>query len=287
MKTGAGVAGLTIMPAIANSKDIPTPVMNKLGRTGIEVTPLCFGASRTMDEGLIKYAIDKKINFLDTGRSYARGNNEIIVGKAIASVRKQIVIQSKMHLEPDELTYDGKGKRGANEIRDILSRKLEESLKALNTDYIDVMLYHSADNERLTFHDAVLKFYDEVKSAGTIRAHGFSSHDYELNLVKRNNRDMFYDIIMHPFNYKGSFVHSLSNWSAKWDQELLIDLLKEAHDKGTGIVAMKSCSAGPLVPDGNDNGSYRKAVDWVLAKDYIDSAAVAMSNYSQIDEHTD
>lgn len=287
MKTGAGVAGLTIMPAISNSKDIPTPVMNKLGRTGIDVTPLCFGASRTMDEGLIKYAIDKKINFLDTGRSYARGNNEIIVGKAIASFRKEIVIQSKMHLEPDELTYDGKGKRGANEINDILSGKLEESLKALNTDYIDIMLFHSADNEELTFHDAVLKFYDNAKSSGAIRAHGFSSHDYELNLVKRNNRDLFYDIIMHPFNYKGSFVHSLSNWSAKWDQELLIELLKEAHEKGTGIVAMKSCSAGPLVHDDNDNGSYRKAVDWVLAKEYIDSAAVAMSSYSQVDEHTD
>ena len=92
---------------------------------------------------------------------------------------------------------------------------------------------------------------------------------------------------MHPFNYKGSFVHSLSNWSAKWDQELLIELLKEAHEKGTGIVAMKSCSAGPLVPDRNDNGSYRKAVDWVLAKEYIDSAAVAMSSYSQVDEHTE
>ncbi len=287
IKTGAGVAGLTILPGVSKAENLPIPELKELGRTGIKVTPLCFGASRTRDESLIKYALDRNINFLDTGRSYARGNNEKLVGRAIAGRRDEVVIQSKMHLDAEELEFNGKGKRGSDEIKDILSRRIEESLTALNTDYIDIMLYHSADTERLTFHDAVLKFYDNKKSEGIIRAHGFSSHDYELNLVKRNNSERFYDIIMHPFNYKGAFTHSLSGWSAEWDQALLIELLTEAHEKGTGIVAMKSCSAGPFQNSKNDEASFRDAVKWVVAKDYVDSTAVAMSSYKQIDEHTE
>ena len=283
-KTGAGIAGLSLLPSVTRAGNQYEEKLRPLGKTGIMVTPLCFGASRTRDEALLRFALDKDINFLDTGRSYANGNNERMVGKAVKGNRKDIIIQSKIHLDESELTYEGKGKRGADEMKDILERRLAESLEALDTDYIDVMLYHSAEVERLVFHDTVLKFWDDQKKNGAIRSHGFSSHDYELNLVKRNNKDKFYDIIMHPFNFKGSFVHSLSKWSASWDQELLIELLREAHAGGTGIVAMKTCSAGPM-GSSNDKGSYRDAVKWVLANDYISSAAVAMSSFDQVKEH--
>lgn len=284
--TGAGLAGLTILPGIGVHGTDTVKTLVPLGSTGIMVTPLCFGASRAKDEALISYALEKNMNFLDTGRSYARGNNERLVGRVIKGRRKEVVVQSKMHLEEDELNYNGKGKRGSDEIHNILSRRIEESLEALATDYIDIMLFHSADNIDLTFHDAVLKFYDNKKSEGVIRAHGFSSHDYELNHVKRNNKDLFYDIIMHPFNFSGGFTHSLSKWTAAWDHELLISLLKEASNKGTGIVAMKTCSAGAYKGGSDETPSYKSAVDWVLEKDYIHSAAVAMSSYDQINEHT-
>lgn len=285
-KTGAGLAGLAILPGIGVHSTAAGKTLIPLGNTGIMVTPLCFGASRAKDEALINYALEKDINFLDTGRAYARGNNERLVGRVIKDRRKEIVVQSKMYLKADELNYDGKGKRGSDEIKDILNKRIEESLEALDTDYIDIMLYHSADNETLTFHDAVLKFYDDIKSEGIIKAHGFSSHDYELNLVKRNNRDLFYDIIMHPFNFSGGFTHSLSKWKANWDQDMLIELLEEATSKGTGIVAMKTCSAGAYDPEGKGAPSFRNAVDWVLQKEYIHSAAIAMSSYDQVDEHT-
>ncbi len=285
-KTGAGLAGLTILPGIGVYGTAAVKTLIPLGNTGIKVTPLCFGASRAKDEALINYALEKDINFLDTGRAYARGNNERLVGRVIKDRRKEIVVQSKMYLKADELNYDGKGKRGSDEIKDILNKRIEESLEALDTDYIDIMLYHSADNETLTFHDAVLKFYDDMKSEGIIKAHGFSSHDYELNLVKRNNRDLFYDVIMHPFNFSGGFTHSLSKWKANWDQDMLIELLEEATSKGTGIVAMKTCSAGAYDPEENGSPNFRNAVDWVLQKEYIHSAAIAMSSYDQVDEHT-
>jgi len=285
-KTGAGIASLGLLAGRPIKNEDSGPAMNQLGNTGISVTPLCFGASRTRDEGLIRFAIDRGMNFLDTGRSYARGNNERLVGRAVKGKRQDIVIQSKMHLEPDELQYGGKGRRGYNEIIDILEKRIAESLEALDTDYIDIMLFHSADQEYLTFHEAVLEFYDKQKKEGVIRAHGFSSHDYSLGILKKNNTDKFYDIIMHAFNFKGGFTHSLSGWSADWDQNVLIEELQKASELGTGIVAMKTCSAGPYSINGEDEPSYRQAVEWVLNHDFIHSAAVAMMNYEQVRNYT-
>ena len=51
-----------------------------------------------------------------------------------------------------------------------MSSKLEASLKALNTDYIDVLLYHDALDENLLFHPETMKFFSEMKKAGVIKA---------------------------------------------------------------------------------------------------------------------
>ena len=79
-KTGAGIAGITILPDLTAQKADSPKTLVALGSTGLKVTPLCFGASRTREEALINYALEKNINFLDTGRSYARGNNERLAG---------------------------------------------------------------------------------------------------------------------------------------------------------------------------------------------------------------
>jgi len=71
------------------------------------------------------------------------------------------VIQSKMHLEPDELIYEGKGRRDHTEIKEILGKRIAESLEALATGYIDIMLFHSAEHEYLTYHEAVNEFYEK------------------------------------------------------------------------------------------------------------------------------
>lgn len=281
-KTGAGIVSLGLLSGRSYKGSESKAAMNELGSTGIKVTPLCFGASRTRDEGLIRFAIDRGMNFLDTGRSYAGGNNERLVGRAVKGKRNDIVIQSKMHLKPEELRYEGRGRRGHEEIKEILEKRIAESLEALETDYIDIMLFHSANQEYLTFHDAVLEFYEEQKSSGVIRAHGFSSHDFSLSLLQKNNTGKFYDIIMHAFNFKGGFTHSLSDWSAQWDQEVLLSELRKAADMGTGIVAMKTCSAGPYSFNGTDEPSYRQAVEWVLRHPFVHSAAVAMVNYEQV-----
>ena len=60
--------------------------------------------------------------------------------------------------------------------------KLEASLKALNTDYIDILLYHDAIDEKLLFHEETMKFFTDMKKSGVIKAHGFSVHNDFMNL---------------------------------------------------------------------------------------------------------
>ncbi len=260
--------------------------LKAIGNTGLFVSPICFGAPRTNDESLIKYAIGKGINFIDTGRTYGNGNNEKLVGRAISEMRAKIIIQSKIRLEVNELPSKGKGRKGAAEIRDVLSAKLEASLHALNTDYIDIMLYHEAVDENLLFHKETLKFFDDMKKSGVIKAHGFSTHNDYMNLPERNNLERFYNVIMVPFNYKGSFVHSITGSYFEWDQAKLISVLTEAWKKGIGVIAMKTCSGGKYSSSEGVEPSYKEAVLWVLQQKYISSASIAMVNFEQVDEHT-
>jgi aryl-alcohol dehydrogenase-like predicted oxidoreductase len=250
------------------------------------VSPVCFGAPRTNDESLIKYALDKGINFIDTGRSYGNGNNEKLVGRAVGTKRKNVIIQSKIRLDKSEVPSGVKGKKGGEEIRAALSSKFEASLKALNTDYIDILLIHDAADEELAFHQSALKYFEELKKSGRIRAHGFSTHNDSMNLIERNNSEGFYDVVMVPFNHKGAFTHSVTGNYSEWNQEKLISLLKEASAKKKGVIAMKTCSGGPYSPSPDAATSFREAVKWVLGHDFISSAAVAMASFEQVDEHT-
>jgi len=59
--------------------------LGKLGKTEIKIPPIGFGASRTMEPSLVNAALDAGFYFLDTGRSYSRGKNEVMVGEVVAS----------------------------------------------------------------------------------------------------------------------------------------------------------------------------------------------------------
>ena len=283
--TIAGLAGIRLMSQSLDGNHSAVFKKRSIGKTGIMVSPVCFGATRTSEESLIRYVIDKGINYLDTGRAYANGKNEMLVGRAVSGIRNQVVIHSKLMLEKHELPSWGNDKKVAGEISGVLQGKLEASLKALNTDYIDILLYHSATDEELLFHPEVMKFFGDMKRSGVIKAHGFSAHNDFMNLHERNNREPFYDVLMVPFNHKGSLIHSITGEFAEWDHNRLISVLAEAARKGTGVIAMKTCSGDKYSPATGIEPSYGEAVKWVLSQPFVSSAAIAMANFDQVNEH--
>ncbi|MEU8514496.1 aldo/keto reductase [Kitasatospora sp. NPDC048722] len=153
-----------------------------LGGTGIEVSAYClgtmmFGAIGNPDHDdcvrIIHTALDRGINFVDTADIYSAGESEEIVGKALAARgdRDDIVLATKVHFPMGE----GRN-RGGNSRRWIV-REVEDSLRRLRTDRIDLYQVHRPDHT--TDVEETLSALDDLVRAGKIRAFGCSTFPAE------------------------------------------------------------------------------------------------------------
>jgi len=257
----------------------------KLGQTGIEISLIGFGASRTMEPSLVDAAIETGFTFLDTGRSYTNGRNEVMIGGTLGSRRKNVVIQSKIRVN---LNRQKDGSFSPEDVKKTLGdmkASMDASLKALRTDYIDIMLIHGAKDPKIVFHEPIMEFFESAKKEGKIRAHGFSSHAHQIELMQAANKKPFYEVIMVPYNHKGFYNHMNSGSFSEWDQPALEIEMDKAKKLGVGLIAMKTCSGGPYSPDGKSEPSFENALRWILTQNKVHSMAVAMGNFEQMEEN--
>jgi aryl-alcohol dehydrogenase-like predicted oxidoreductase len=147
-----------------------------LGRSGLKISPLCLGTDNFLNPTpedqamcMIECALDAGINLIDTSNSYAQGESEHVIGKALAISRRrqQAVIASKFHYP----TGPGPNDRG-NSRRHIV-QACEVSLRRLQTDYIDLYQCHRPDFE--TPLDETLRALDDLVTAGKVRYIGSST----------------------------------------------------------------------------------------------------------------
>jgi aryl-alcohol dehydrogenase-like predicted oxidoreductase len=277
---GIGVLGAGYKKASGKA----TSGLVKLGQTGIEVSPIGFGASRTMEPSLVDAAIESGFTFLDTGRSYTNGRNEVMIGEVLGSRRKDVVIQSKVKVN---LNRQNDGSFSPDDIKKTLSdmtASMDASLKALRTDYIDIMLIHGVEDPDIAFHESIMKFFESAKKDGKIRAHGFSTHIHQIELMQAAIKNPFYEVIMVPYNHKGAYTHMNTGSYSEWDQPSLEIEMDKAKKQGVGLLAMKTCSGGPYSPDGKTAPTYENALRWIIAQNRVHSLAVAMGNFEQMEE---
>ncbi|MBX2871144.1 MAG: aldo/keto reductase [Saprospiraceae bacterium] len=121
---------------------------NNLGRAGVKVSSLCFGtmtfgdaADERTSASLYGMCRDKGINFFDCANVYAKGDSERILGRLIQSHRDEVVIATKAYFK---MSDDVNG-RGLSRFH--LTKSLEQSLKRLGTDYVDLFYLHHFDEE--------------------------------------------------------------------------------------------------------------------------------------------
>ena len=147
-----------------------------LGRTGIKVSPYALGAMMFGVIGnsdhpdsirIIHSALDAGINLIDTADVYSRGESEEIVGEALLDRRADVVLATKARMPMgDEPNHQGASRRW-------LVRALEDSLRRLSTDYVDVYQIQRPDPE--TDIEETLSALTDLQRAGKIRAFGTSS----------------------------------------------------------------------------------------------------------------
>jgi len=119
----------------------------RLGKCGVNVSEICLGTAyfgstvnETTATSIIKRAVDLGVNFIDTANIYAKGRSEEIIGRAIKGIREQIVLATKVRHRM------GEGPNDEGLSRKHIMYAVKESLRRLDTDYIDILYLHRESN---------------------------------------------------------------------------------------------------------------------------------------------
>jgi uncharacterized protein len=250
-----GFAGLRGVLEAAEQKGI-VPVYRTLGRTGLKVTIVSFGAMLTPEHEVMRAAFDLGINYVDTARSYLGGRNEEIVGKAIKGIRDKIYIATKTK---------------ANSKRGIVS-DVETSLTKLGTDHIDVIQLHDLSRAESTFLPEAREALMELRKQGKVRFLGVTTHMNQTEVVNAiiDDKDKFFDTVLTWYNFNSP--------------PELKGAIARAAQAGIGVIAMKTQSGGYKTGALGPISPHQAALKWVLQDINVTCAIPGMSNMQMMNE---
>ncbi|MDA3852270.1 MAG: aldo/keto reductase [Spirochaetaceae bacterium] len=155
----------------------------ELGQSGIKVNPMGLGLwamggttwGATDDKesiNTIDQALELGVDFFDTADVYGDGHSEVLLGKAMKGRRDKFVVGTKIGW----IDFDGEAKHSSYLTPEMLIKGVENNLKRLNTNYIDLLQWHV--NFRDTTMESFLEGAQHLKDSGKIRAFGLSTSDY-------------------------------------------------------------------------------------------------------------
>jgi len=277
---GAGLLGAAGVGALAA---LPEPQVRRyapLGRTGMKIADISFGSSRTRDANLVRHAFARGINYFDSAEGYLGGDSEKAIGEALHDVRDRVYLTSKT-------------KAGPNAKRAEMMRALEDSLRRLRTDYVDVYFNHAVNDVARMRNEEWHEFTELTKKQGKIRFRGMSGHAGHLveclNLALDHQ---LVDVILAAYNFgQDPAFHRrlLTSFDFVALQPDLPPVLARAKEEGVGVVAMKTlmgARANDMRPYEKDGATFSQAAFlWVLSNPDVDALVVSMKNPEQIDEY--
>lgn len=243
-----------------------------LGRTGLKVSEIGFGGYPIDDPVVLAHAIDRGINYFDTSHCYRGGKSETTVGAGLKGRRDRVILTTKWC--PHHI--------GQPARKQVFLEMLDQSLKRLQTDYVDIVLNHEVGRnsdgiglDRLK-NPEMLEAWETARKAGKVRFLGASGHDPDLMGV------------MHHAVDSGQFDVLLCRYSFLDfpEQDRLID---KAHAKGVGFIAMKTLAGakGADLDQFKDRYTTFKqaALKWVLSNPKISNLIISIGSTRQIDEY--
>jgi len=290
----------------------------QLGNSGLVVSELCLG-TMTFGEGdfyglkftfdqqkathLVQTALEKGINFFDTADMYGNGQSEIILGKALAEKRKEALIATKVCFRAGNQAFNA----GVNAKH--LIEQCQNSLKNLQTDYLDVLLLHNDD--AITPIDETLRALENLVQKGMVRYVGFSNYQaWKAATMLQRQKDLNY----------APFVASQMHYSIL-NREVEAEFVPMSLHHGVGMMVWSPLSSGFLTGkytrqnpqpeearlNSFDLGLFNRelgytvvekiteiaqnhqttptsvAIAWLLAKKVVSTVIVGISKFEQLD----
>jgi len=196
----------------------------KLGNSGLVVSALGLGSmqfGRAMNMGrldqaattrLVRLALDRGVNLIDTADVYSRGESETLIGAALEGMRDRVVLATKVRLP---MSDDDVNRSGAHRVN--IMRGIEESLRRLRTDHVDLYQLHGWDSN--TPLEETLRAMDDVVRQGKVRYIGLSNYlawqaATALGLQRRENlasfitAQMYYSLVGRELEYEWTSLAS-------------------------------------------------------------------------------
>jgi predicted aldo/keto reductase-like oxidoreductase len=219
----AGLAASTklldpLAKADAGSQPAPIP-KRRLGKTGESLSIIALGGIVVMDteqpfaNNLVAEAFDRGINYFDVAPQY--GNAQSKLGPALEPYRSRSFLACKT----------------AERTRSGSAKELQESLRLLRTDHLDLYQFHHLTTmdelDTVLGPDGAMETFQAAKKAGKVRFIGFSAHSVEVALSALDRYE--FDTILFPINF---VLFPQANFGPQ--------VLAKAREKGMGILALKS-----------------------------------------------
>ncbi len=210
---------------VQKTKDAKFPELprRKLGKTGIEIPVLSNGLMFDVvaNSIILRANLQHNLTYWDTANSYAGGNSEIAIG---AFLRKNPEIRQKLFI----VTKASGVRGGKDTVAEQAEQRLQESLKRMNTDYIDLYFgVHGCDNPDLQLTEQLRKWAESAKKRKLIRLFGFSTHKNMAECLSAAAKLDWVDAIMTSYNV------------ALMQNSTMQEAVQACHEAGVGLIAMK------------------------------------------------
>lgn len=238
-----------------------------LGRTGHAVRLFSLGGQATLEQphteqqslAIIHRAIDLGVNYIDTAPSYGSSISETWIGKVMATRRREVFLASKTH----DRTYDG------------AMRLLEQSLKRLQTDHLDLWQCHNVmtedDLSAMFARDGVMKAMEKARDQKLVRFFGITGH-HDPSVLRHGIERYPFDTLLVALNaadrHRASFI----------DQ-----LLPTAVAKQMGIIGMKVPARGSIFRAGGIT-TMKDAMSYVLTQT-VSTVIVGIGTLAELEEN--
>jgi len=243
----------------------------RLGRTDWAISDTVLGAGRLRadDWKLVRAALDRGINYIDTAPDYTALGSELAVGRALDGYPRDEVFLATKFCTPIGHLPAGTSVERYKEV-------IHDSLRRLGTDYVDLVHIHSCDEVDRLMDPNVHEAFDQLKSEGKARFLGVSTHTPRLVDVANQAIDSGrFDVMMLAYH------HGI------WPQ--LGEIIERAHvEQDMGIVAMKTLKGARHrnLENFHEANSYAQAaLKWVHSNPAVSCAVISFFEQQHLDEY--